>query len=348
VRGAGIIINADCNPAFCTWPTGNLAAGTYRYKIPGLTPGTTYYARVSAYIEGVLLQVGTSAVVRAFGPAANSKPLLIAPAQQTPGRPSDLIATVPPAWAVVGNAAFRDVSDQVQVTVFTPTANDDGFPLTDGDIRFYRIEMDERVSFDSGVGGAPLITYNHVNADLNSDGDDLATASLLNLSPCAPGTGCTFIVGQEVQTISVTSATGKFTAGSYKLRYQRVIDGLLEVVDTACIDADATHQVVANRLNALHRLVGSKVLISNRGADGTTVLPNFDVVKRFKNNAGAFTATANTYYVYFSGVNVKGDQPQLRVVDAFTGSCAAATGVSGAAVFTGTHMEGAFLTAGQR
>ncbi|RLN91853.1 hypothetical protein BBJ28_00015958, partial [Nothophytophthora sp. Chile5] len=104
----------------------------YEYTIRGLTPGTTYYARVAAFNA------------LGFGPRRVTAPTSLSVPFEAPSQPtSPFNVEAPPVLTLAGPTAL--------LVSFAPPEFDGGTPVTN-----YVIEWDPSLSFDSGANGDAL------------------------------------------------------------------------------------------------------------------------------------------------------------------------------------------------
>ena len=215
VATSSAFVDSSCNPSYCDWAPFD---GRYKYKIDAAHPlstGTAYYVRVSAFsaepLYTSLLTVG------GYSDPTTAAPVPQSPSKQLPWAPFSVVVNPSPVQA---GSLFRNAEDQLEVNITDPQFNRNGFRTRDGtsgnvsDIRWYRIEYDNAPSFDSGLGGTPLGSYDEPNYYRNTDGTEPLGDQTRD---CSGAGGCLTHLGAELQSLTLSTVQGPFTSGSYKV-----------------------------------------------------------------------------------------------------------------------------------
>ncbi|KDO30965.1 hypothetical protein SPRG_04153 [Saprolegnia parasitica CBS 223.65] len=333
-----------------------VTAPTTSYQINGLTTGTTYYVRVSAY-NGQL-----AASNKGYSGAVVAANVPIVPSIQIPYLPQSVAVYVSPV----------NIPSQLNVVFMEPTVNALGFLEGNGGavITEYEVDVASNVQFN-GPTRYPMSMY-------KADG----TVQSCALTPCS------YPLGAEVQTISISA-----TSGSYRLVYDADYSTLLCAACTITITGTqiayngpdlrpmlgANVRFIVDKLgaacvfvvaatatptaNAVSVVAGASCSLTtgtysmhakpttscvDATADAATLedaimtLTNIDVVT-VSSQPGTAVGTTQLR-VTFIGPLVAGNVPQLLPV-AYDGS-GGCTALAGGNVWTSTLIDGGFLTSG--
>ncbi|RHY24892.1 hypothetical protein DYB25_008383, partial [Aphanomyces astaci] len=335
-----------------------VTGATTSFLIPGLTTGSTYYIRVSAY-NG---QIAASA--KGYGSAVVATGSPIVPLPQIPYKPTSVAVTVSPL----------NIATQLDVSWKEPTLNALGFSQGNGGspITSYTIDVSTQAQFAT-FQSYPVSTYDAAGV----------------VQSCAT-TACHFPLGIEVQTVVVAATAGTFqlvhtstyptvlcasctvtlnpvlnqiTYNGPDLRLQLGTNVKFVVDKAGAACAFTVAAVATSAANVVTVLPGytcaltagtftmhaqptttclaTASLTSTALQTALTVLTNIDAVVVTMEPGPAVGATL--YRITFTGALVTGNVPQLQVasIDG-SGGCAAITG----AVWTGTSIEGGYLSPG--
>ena len=327
-----VIDGAHCNPTVCTWAipsSTDYASVTYSYKIGSvgapLSTGVRYFVRVSAFTNGSLFEYSSSAV-GVYGPPALSSPQTGVPTAQYAPAPSSVL--VSPSSVALG-ATFRNVPTQLDISVSDAVFDAAGFRTRDGygsgvsSITAWRIEYDTAPTFDSGANGGPLGLYDDPNFNHGSDGLSVGPAPDATRDCSQPG-GCLIHLGAELDAVTLSTITGPFSSGSYRL--------LVGANSTGCIPVNATAAQV-------------EVALAGALAPPGAPLPPASVMKRISAtppSGGSYV----TYYVLWDAPYSGGDVPPLSVSVAGCAPFGGSAGSSGFAVTPITLYGGGQLAPG--
>ncbi|KAH9133873.1 hypothetical protein LEN26_006954, partial [Aphanomyces euteiches] len=328
------------------------------YLINGLTTGSSYYVRVSAYNGQVTASnMGYSSAVVATGSP-------IAPLPQAPYKPVNVGVTVSPL----------NIANQLDVFWNEPTVN--------------------ALGFTQGNGGSPITSY---TVDVSTQSQFATYQSFVvstydasgNVQSCAVSP-CHFPLGVTVQTLVVAAPAGSFQlvhttsypdpplcaacalsldttlnqltyTGDLRTKLGTNVKFIVDKAGAACaftVAAVATPQAGVVKVlpgytcslptgtYSIHTQPTTSCLpvatLSSSVLDGALVglanVDNVDVTKEPGPSSGS-----TLYRITFSGLLVTGSIPQLQVASPDgSGGCTALTGT----VWTGTSIMGGVLTPG--
>ena len=235
------------------------------------------------------------------------------------------------------DVSASDINDQLDITYQRPVANRLDYPTFDGGsaVTAYRIEWDTQATFNSGVGGAVLGSY-----------DAPALSMTGTAVSCANSAPCTHAIGSEVQMVTVYADNMVTIAqGGFKLKYTGLVpqraggDATVAVPAGAVATAQTTNTIAGARSSPTGCLKYDATATEFRNELMTLGLVDGVTVSK-----AAYTDANGAgfqYRITFSGKAVSGNVEQVTADATGCTAFLANTGVK-----SETVSQGGQLTAG--